>query len=113
VSFSQVTIVGGGMITHDQILPSLYHLQRQGAVGEIAICALQARPLKELAESELFARAFPGQSFRPYPEPAGDLDAPHPDLYQEVIAAMPPRQSRRRGGSGPASLSGDPLRPRA
>jgi D-galacturonate reductase len=91
VSFSQVTIVGGGMITHDQILPSLYHLQRQGAVGEIAICALQARPLKELAESELFARAFPGQSFRPYPEPAGDLDAPHPDLYQEVIAAMPPR----------------------
>ena len=25
-----VTIVGGGMITHDQILPSIYHLQRTG-----------------------------------------------------------------------------------
>ena len=31
----QVLIVGGGMITHDQLLPSLYHLQRKGRVGEI------------------------------------------------------------------------------
>ena len=30
-----VLIVGGGMITHDQILPSLYHLQRLGVIGEI------------------------------------------------------------------------------
>lgn len=91
MSAPQVTVVGGGMITHDQILPSLYHLQRQGLIGTIAVCALQARPLKELADSALFARAFPGQSFRPYPDLAGDLDAPHPDLYQQVIAAMPPR----------------------
>lgn len=25
-----ITIVGGGMITYDLILPSLYHLQRTG-----------------------------------------------------------------------------------
>ena len=31
----QVLIVGGGMITHDQILPSIYHLQRLGAIGPI------------------------------------------------------------------------------
>jgi len=88
----QVTVVGGGMITHDQILPSLYHMQRRGRIGEISICALTARPLKELAESELFARAFPGQSFRPYPELSGDLDRPRPELYREVVARMPPRQ---------------------
>jgi len=87
----QVTIVGGGMITHDQILPSLYHLQRQGIVGEITVCALQARPLKQLAESAVFRRAFPGQSFRPFPELAGDLDEPHPELYRRVIEQMPPR----------------------
>ena len=91
MSVPRVTIVGGGMITNDQILPSLYHLQRQGVVGEIAICALTARPLKALAESELFARAFPGQSFQPYPSLDGDLDAPAPELYREVIAGMPPR----------------------
>jgi hypothetical protein len=43
-----VTIVGGGMITNDLLLPSLYHLQRTGAVGPIRICALntpqQPRP---------------------------------------------------------------------
>ncbi len=91
MSAPRVTIVGGGMITNDQILPSLYHLQRQGVIGEIAICALTARPLKALADSELFARAFPGQSFRPYPSLDGDLDAPAPELYREVIAGMPPR----------------------
>ena len=30
----QVTVVGGGMITQIQILPSLYHLQRVGAIGQ-------------------------------------------------------------------------------
>ena len=65
----QVLIVGGGMITHDQILPSLYHLQRQGRVGEIAVCA-QRRGTRRGAgrgASDL-AAAFPGQSFRAYPE---------------------------------------------
>ena len=32
---SQVLIVGGGMITHDQLLPSLYQLQRLGASIEL------------------------------------------------------------------------------
>ena len=35
----RVCIVGGGMITQVQILPSLYHLQRLGLIGDIDICA--------------------------------------------------------------------------
>ena len=35
----QVTVVGGGMITHDQILPSLYQLQRVGRIGDVTVCA--------------------------------------------------------------------------
>ena len=38
----QVTIVGGGMITQIQILPSIYQLQRMGVVGDISICALNS-----------------------------------------------------------------------
>jgi predicted dehydrogenase len=87
----EVTVVGGGMITNDQILPALYHMQRLGLIGEIQVCALNARPLKALADSETFKRAFPGQSFRPYPDISGDLDKPYPDLYKEVIARMPAR----------------------
>jgi hypothetical protein len=31
----EVLVVGGGMITNDQILPSLYQLQRLGVIGQI------------------------------------------------------------------------------
>jgi len=60
----RVTILGGGMITHDQILPSFYHLQRLGLVDEIVVCARHDRTLQALAESQLLQLAFPGQSFR-------------------------------------------------
>ncbi|HLJ18010.1 MAG TPA: Gfo/Idh/MocA family oxidoreductase [Bryobacteraceae bacterium] len=84
-------VIGGGMIVHDQILPSLYHLQRQGIVGEIRICSQRASSLQALAESETLRRAFPGQSFHPYPDFKVDPNARHADLYREVLAAMPPR----------------------
>ncbi len=87
----QVTIVGGGMITHDQLLPSLYQLQRLGEIGEISICALNGRALKALADAPMLQRAFPRQSFRPFPPVSGDLDAAHPQIYREVIGRMPPR----------------------
>ncbi len=92
MSLTQVTVVGGGMITHDQILPTLYQMQRQGVIGEIAVCALKGRFLKELAEAPMLNRAFPGQSFRAYPSLDGDLDQAQPNLFREVLAKMPPRQ---------------------
>lgn len=86
------TIIGGGMITYDVLLPSMYHLQRMGTVGEIAVVALNSPPLKALADSEEFAQAFPGQSFKPYPALSEPADKMCPDLFKEVIAATPPRQ---------------------
>lgn len=89
----QVTIVGGGMITHDLILPSIYHLERTGVVGGISVCALNTPPLKELRESREIVEAFPGQAFRAYPA----LDEPptrnFPDLYKEVLARMEPHNA--------------------
>jgi predicted dehydrogenase len=88
-----VTIVGGGMITQDLILPSVYHLQRTGAVGDLQVCALDTPPLKALAESAELQKAFPGQTFTPHPP----LDTPEsekfPELFREVLAAMPPRNA--------------------
>jgi predicted dehydrogenase len=82
-----VTIVGGGMITNDLILPSIYHLQRTGVVGDIRVCALNTPPLKALKENPDLRQAFPGQGFTPYPA----LDAPPaanaPELYKQVLAA--------------------------
>jgi len=87
---AEVLIVGGGMIAHDQILPSLYHLQRQGRIAEIAVCASTHETVRRLAEAEPLRRAFPGQSFRMYPAaPTADRQ---PELFREAIAHLPPRQ---------------------
>jgi predicted dehydrogenase len=88
-----VTIVGGGMITHDLILPSIYHLQRTGVVGDIAVCALNVKPLRALARSREIREAFPGQSFTPYPALSQKPGRDFPDLYREVLSRMPPRQA--------------------
>ncbi len=88
-----VTIIGGGMITNDLILPSIYHLQRIGVVNTIDVCALNTPPLKALAENAEIKEAFPGQSFTPHPAFSEPADSNYPDLYKEVLAAMPPRQA--------------------
>lgn len=87
-----VTIVGGGMITNDLLLPSIYHLQRTGVVGNIAVCALDTPPLKALKDNKEFHEAFPGQDFTPYPALSEPADKKFPTLYKDVIAAMAPRQ---------------------
>src|SRR5690242_15786677 len=84
----QVTIVGAGMIVHDQILPSLYQLQRIGRIGEITVCDARRRAVEALSKAEGILRAFPGQSFRAVPD-SGDPDKLQPDLFRTVNESMP------------------------
>jgi D-galacturonate reductase len=88
-----VTVVGGGMITADQILPTLYHLQRTGGVGRIEVCATTSRHLKVLSESRSLAEAFPGQRFTPHPALSLPPEEKNPQLYREVLAGMKKRQA--------------------
>ncbi len=88
-----VVIVGGGMITNDLLLPSIYHLQRTGVVSEIRICALNNRPLKALKENSELVAAFPGQTFEPYPALSEHEDKMFPKLYRDLFAAAKPRQA--------------------
>jgi len=75
----RVAMIGGGMIAHDQLLPSLYQLQRLGRIGEIEVCARRRETLEALAAAPQLAKAFPGQKFAQRLEP-----------YEEVIASLPP-----------------------
>jgi D-galacturonate reductase len=86
-----VCIVGGGMITQVQILPSFYQLQRNGMVGDIHICALSSAPLKTLADDAQLKKAFPGQTFTAHPSLDTNPKSAFGDLYKEVIAALPPQ----------------------
>lgn len=88
-----VTIIGGGMITNDLILPSIYHLQRIGIVGEINICSLNNPPLKALKENKEIQEAFPRQDFTAYPSLSELPDKNLPELYKEVLSKMLSRQA--------------------
>ena len=79
MSAPPVLLIGGGMIAHDQILPSLYQLQRLGLVDGTAVCARHSTTLDALASSETIRRAFPDCSFTRVLEP-----------YAEALTKMPP-----------------------
>ena len=88
-----VTIVGGGMITNDLILPAVYHLQRTGLVADVHVCALNNPPLRALKENPDHHEAFPGQDFTPHPALDESPDADFPGLYKDVLAQMKPHQA--------------------
>ena len=80
-------VVGGGMITRIQLLPTIYQLQREGVLGEIHICALDGGPLREIQEDATLQRAFPGQDFVPHPDPVTvDRAEKFPEAYKEAFA---------------------------
>ncbi|OGV56855.1 MAG: hypothetical protein A2X45_04610 [Lentisphaerae bacterium GWF2_50_93] len=88
-----VTIIGGGMITNDLILPSVYHLQRIGIAGKIRVCALNSGPLAELKRNKELLEAFPGQDFEAHPSIDNPADRKFPDLFKKVLAEQKPRQA--------------------
>jgi D-galacturonate reductase len=69
------------MITHDQLLPSLYQLKRLGRIGDIRVCARNRSTLDKLAASEIIRAAFPTQTFEPTTEP-----------FEKALQSMAPRQ---------------------
>jgi len=88
----EATIIGGGMITNDLILPSVYHLKRLGVVGNINVCALNTQPLKALKANRELSEGFPGLDFQAFPAIDEPEDKSYPELYKQVIAGMEARQ---------------------
>lgn len=76
----RVAIVGGGMIVHDQLLPSLHHLRRLGRVSEIDVCARREETFRVLAA------ALPDMPFRPRLEPFTEVLRSTPARNLAVIA---------------------------
>ena len=88
----RVCIVGAGMITARQILPSVYHLRRVGLVDGVVVCARHSRHMRALAQNEAIARAFPAQTFESHPPLEVDPDVAHEDAFRRAVENLPPRQ---------------------
>jgi D-galacturonate reductase len=83
---ADVLIVGGGMITHDQLLPSVWQMQRKGRVRRVSVSALTHSALAVLAASATLREAFPDASFDWWPAHDGP---PLPELYRDAIGNLP------------------------
>lgn len=77
-----VLVVGGGMISREVILPTVFQEQKYGRVGNISISSLTGDIIEELQGM------FP--KFKGYPDPAvhGTTKA-YPDMFKQAIADLP------------------------
>lgn len=77
-----VLVVGGGMISKEVVLPTVFQEQRYGRVGEISISSLTGDIIKELQGM------FP--KFKGYPDPDKyGLTEKQPDLFKQAIRDLP------------------------
>ncbi len=86
-----ILLIGAGMIAHDQIMPTLFQMQREERIGGITVCSQRRRSVLALAEAPALRRAFPDQAFTELPDGSADVDSSHADLYKTALAAMPQR----------------------
>ena len=48
-SNTPVLLIGAGMIAHDQVLPALLQMLREGAVGDVRVCSQRTASVEGLA----------------------------------------------------------------
>jgi predicted dehydrogenase len=78
-----VLLVGGGMISRDVILPTLFQERGRGKIGDIAIASRRPETILELR------RIFVGEEFKGYPDPAKlESGKSEPDAYKRALAEL-------------------------
>jgi predicted dehydrogenase len=76
-------VVGGGMITEEVILPTLFQEQRRGAIGKITVVSRRAATIGHLRD------VFPREKFAGIPDPSTvDADSSQPEGYKEAICKL-------------------------
>ncbi|UCH35745.1 MAG: Gfo/Idh/MocA family oxidoreductase, partial [Armatimonadota bacterium] len=79
-----VLVVGGGMISEEVVLPTLFQERRRHRAGDIAVASRRAATILRLRD------VFPDETFRCYPDP--ERVAPEdsrPEEYKQAIAELP------------------------
>jgi D-galacturonate reductase len=82
-----VLVVGGGMISEEVVLPTVFQEQSRGRVGPVSVASRRAATIKHLKEF------FGEVEFRGYPDPQkeSDLEKGHPEIYKQAIADLKDR----------------------
>jgi len=77
-------VVGGGMISEEVILPTLFQQRRGGVIGKITVASRRAATIERLRQ------VFPREKFAGIPDPAkAGLESSQPEAYREAIRTLP------------------------
>ena len=73
-------VVGGGMITQEVILPTLFQERRRGQIGEVFLASRRASTVRACRE------LFPDEAFEGFPKPdSPDPEASQPEAYLDAL----------------------------
>lgn len=79
------------MIAHDQILPALLQMRREGVVGPVSVCSQRNRSVRELSRAPALRRAFPDVGFEQLLAPGAGEHERRPEQYRRALAGLPER----------------------
>jgi len=78
-----VLVVGGGMITQEVILPTVFQEQKLGKVGRITVVSRRPETIAQIR------RLFPGKKFDAHPDPARyKKGTSHPEGYKQAVRKL-------------------------
>jgi predicted dehydrogenase len=78
-----VLVIGGGMISQEVILPTVFQERRRGKVGRVLVSSLSGDINQQVRA------ALPGEPFEPYPDPDKvDPKKPFPELFRQALADL-------------------------
>jgi predicted dehydrogenase len=78
-----VLVIGGGMISQEVILPTVFQERRRGKVGRVLVSSLSGDINQQVR------LALPGEPFEPYPDPDKvDPKKPFPELFRQALADL-------------------------
>ncbi len=73
-----VLVVGGGMISAEVVLPTVFQARRTGLVGDVSIASRRAQTVLDLR------KIFPAEAFAGWPMDRNP-EASHPNAYKDAI----------------------------
>ncbi|RKY31529.1 MAG: hypothetical protein DRP67_02465 [Candidatus Omnitrophota bacterium] len=80
---ANILIIGGGMITQEVILPTIFQERRKGKIDQIFVATRRKSTIEKLR------KIFPEEEFKGFPEKAKDPEEPFPECYKEALSQLP------------------------
>ncbi len=75
-----VLVIGGGMISQEVVLPTVFQERRRGKIGRVLVSSLTGDIIEQVRE------VLPGEGFEAYPDPDSvDPKERFPDLFQQAL----------------------------